>query len=85
MQGHIAANKSSINIVYVTSERMKRPNCEYCYGRRVTDPEFNDRTKFGPLTFGMSAFTSGKFRIDDFERLLNLGYTRSGNYYYLRD
>ena len=33
----------------------------------------------------MKGFTSGKFRADDFECLLNLGFTRSGNYFYLRD
>jgi arginine-tRNA-protein transferase len=33
----------------------------------------------------MMSFTSGKFRIDDWERLLNLGFTRSGNYFYFRD
>ena len=33
----------------------------------------------------MMGFTSGKLRIDDFERLLNLGFTRSGNYFYCRD
>ena len=33
----------------------------------------------------MTAFTSGKFRIDDWETLLNLGFTRSGNYFYFRD
>lgn len=33
----------------------------------------------------MVGFTSGKFRIDDWEALLNLGFTRSGNYFYYRD
>ena len=33
----------------------------------------------------MRGFTSGKFRSDDWERLLNLGFTRSGNYFYQRD
>jgi len=33
----------------------------------------------------MTGFTSGKMRADDFGRLLELGFTRSGNYFYQRD
>jgi len=33
----------------------------------------------------MKGFTSGKLRADDFEHLLNVGFTHSGNYFYVRD
>lgn len=70
----------------ISTDKSKRQKCEYCRGRRVTDPDFLNRSlEFGKLNFHMSGFTSGKFRIDDFERLLNMGYTRSGNYFYVRD
>ena len=63
--------------------------CDYCKGIR-NDPDLYAQALQGhedyqKLPNFMSAFTSGKFRIDDWETLLNLGYTRSGNYFYIRD
>ena len=70
----------------ITDSKQKRLKCEYCRGRRVTDPDFGKKEiDFGKLAFHMSGFTSGKLRLDDFEHLLNMGYTRSGNYFYHRD
>ena len=70
------SNKTSIGVTSLHNDSIKQENCEYCKAKRLGAEG---------LTFQNSGFTSGKMRIDDFERLLSLGYTRTGNYYYTRN
>jgi hypothetical protein len=61
----------------ILDEEKENENCDYCFGKRNGEKDLK--------YYYRSGFTSGKFRTDDFERLLNLGATRSGNFIYIRD
>ncbi len=77
-----SVNRSTILINAINDDKFKFKQCDYCKAKRL-DPSTNQYEE--DLSHFMNGFTSGKFRIDDFERLLNLGYTRSGNFFYHRD
>ncbi|TNV81128.1 hypothetical protein FGO68_gene1509 [Halteria grandinella] len=77
LQEEFCENKTSILINAFHDETPEMKNCDYCQGKRNGGEE--------NLPFFMRGFTSGKMRSDDFQRLLNLGYTRSGNYFYQRN
>ena len=71
------ANKTSILINCMIHNGIKQFNCEYCLNIRGDSEE--------KQASYLTGFTSGKLRADDFEKLLNLGFTRSGNYFYQKD
>ncbi len=82
-------NKSTILLNAIHDNHVKLTSCDYCKSIR-NDPKLyqealNGKEDYEKLPNFMTAFTSGKFRVDDWETLLNLGFTRSGNYFYFRD
>lgn len=56
------------------------PECSYCNGKRDT---FIGEQK--DLEYYKIGFTSTKLRIDDYEQLINQGFSRCGCYVYSRN
>ena len=56
-------------------------DCSYCKGKRMT---YMDTEEEGCQQHKLG-FSSSKFRWDDYELLLNEGFTRCGNYFYIRN
>ena len=57
------------------------PECSYCKGKRLT---YTGEEETG-LEYHKLGFTSTKMRYDDYETLLNEGFTRCGSYFYMRN
>lgn len=57
------------------------PECSYCQGKRHT---YTGEVEEG-CNYHKLGFSSSKFRYDDYELLLNEGFTRCGNYFYSRN
>ena len=55
--------------------------CSYCYGKRHT---YLGEVEEG-VPYHKLGFSSSKFRYDDYEALLNEGFTRCGSYFYIRN
>jgi hypothetical protein len=77
-------NKSVIMANSLCGEERTRNRCGYCNNKRDTE-----RNEDGSLQEGLLSheifFTSTKMRVDDYERIHHLGFTRSGNYFYRRN
>ncbi len=57
------------------------PECSYCKGiRNLYTGDIETDCKYHKL-----GFTSSKLRYDDYESLLNEGFTRCGSYIYIRN
>ena len=69
-------NESSVLLNCVCHNEIKQYGCDYCHNIRGSKEK---------VPSYMTGFTSGKFRADDFEQLLDLGFARTGNYFYQRD
>ena len=56
------------------------PECSYCKGKRNT---YNGEEK--DLEYHKLGFTTNKFKVSDYEILLQQGFTRCGSYVYIRN
>ena len=56
-------------------------NCDYCKPANAKKPEGERSNE----QYYMGGFTTSKFRTDDFERALDMGACRSGDYIYFRN
>ena len=57
------------------------PECSYCNGKRQT---YLGNEEEG-INYHKVGFSSSKFRYEDYECLLNEGFTRCGSYFYSRN
>jgi hypothetical protein len=73
-------NKTSVLVTSSHDDSEGKSECSYCHGKRTTF-EGNEEG----LKYYTSAFTSTKLRADDYEKLLESGYTRCGTYIYIRN
>lgn len=61
------------------------PDCGYCKGTRsIMDYNGEVHVEHG-LKYRSFGFTSNKMRVDDYEELINRGFSRCGCYFYQRD
>ncbi|CDW91315.1 arginyl-trna--protein transferase 1 [Stylonychia lemnae] len=76
----IISNQSSIMLTRSHDSSQGSGDCSYCNGKRETFQGLQEGLKSHKSGFG-----STKMRCDDFEELLNKGYSRSGTYFYQRN
>ena len=62
-------------------------DCAYCHAKRsvVSKDDPNSFTEETALKYYKVGFRSTKMRIDDYEELINRGFTWSGCAFYIRD
>eukprot|EP00347_Sterkiella_histriomuscorum_P021869 403332481 len=77
----IIENKTSILLSKTHDSSKGGSECSYCCGFRET----YSGEKLEGLKSYKQGFSSMKMRYDDFEELLNKGYSRSGTYFYQRN
>ncbi len=80
LKKELVENKSTIFLNRTHDSSNGAKECSYCNGKRET---FNGLEE-GNLNY-KSGFSSTKMRVDDYESLLNAGYSRSGSYFYVRN
>lgn len=77
----IGENKSTIFITRLSTDQGPMQNCDYCKPANATKKEDEKSDEI----FYMGGFTTGKFRVDDFEWALDMGACRSGDFIYFRN
>lgn len=78
----IVQNKSSVHISGITADDYECKDCDYCKPKNQAKGE--NEKKSDEIYF-MGGLSSGKFRIDHFEKALDLGACRSGDFIYFRN
>ena len=80
-KSEICENRTSVSISKLMHDGRPMNGCDYCKPANLlrSEEEKSDEV------FYMGGFTSGKFRIDDFEHALNMGACRSGEFIYFRN
>ena len=76
----IVYNKTSGLLYRIHSDKNRQGECSYCNGKRETFDGTEEE-----LGYYKTGFSTSKFRVDDYEDLLNQGWTRCGSYCYIRD
>ena len=80
----ITDNQSSISVTRMcndSDESNQNNDCDYC--KEANKKREEEHKTDG--TFSMGGFSTQKFRLDDFERALDMGGCRSGDYIYFRN
>lgn len=79
----IVENKSSIGVNRMCNDGVENQNndCDYCKECN----KFRDDEQKTDGAYFMGGFSTGKFRIDDFEHALDMGGCRSGDFIYFRN
>ena len=75
-----AFDKTCILMTRSHGDEKGSPECSYCKGKRNT---FNGEEK--DLKYHKLGFTTNKFKVSDYEVLLQQGFTRCGSYVYIRN
>ena len=77
----IVLPKSTVLMARMHDSEKGHPECSYCNGKRNTYlGEIEEGCNYHKL-----GFSSSKFLWQDYELLLNEGFTRCGNYFYIRN
>lgn len=79
----IVANRSCISVTKMCNDNPDKPSkdCDYCVEANKTRGEEEKTDEL----YCMGGFSSGKFRMDDFERALDMGACRSGDFMHFRN
>lgn len=77
----LGTNRSSLLLARSHDSGKGQNDCAYCKGKRNTYLGTVEEN----LSYHKLGFTSTKFKYDDYERLLNEGFTRCGSYFYMRN
>ena len=75
-----AFDKTSILLTKSHGDSKGSPECSYCHGKRDT---YNGEEK--DLKYHKTGFSTNKLKIEDYEVLLQQGWTRCGSYVYIRN
>lgn len=79
----IIENRSSISVTRMSNDNPEKPHrdCDYC---KATNKHRAEEEKTDEM-YTMGGFSTGKFRMDEFEHALDIGACRSGDFIYFRN
>lgn len=77
----ICENKSSIYLTRISWDDRAQKECDYCKPSNKTRSEEEKTDEI----YYMGGLTTPKFRMDDFEKALDMGACRSGDFIYFRN
>lgn len=79
----VIENRSSISVTRMSNDNPEQPHrdCDYCKATNK-DRKEEDRTD---EVYAMGGFSTGKFRMDEFQHALDMGACRSGDFIYFRN